>query len=814
MDRPVRQAHPMIESLEPRLLLDAGLIRGAWKIFGDDNPGAPADRIVVRHNADDASVLEAVVNDVVVSTVNQADVRVVKVFAGAGDDEITIDLDGADVRVWVFGGSGDDTITGGAGNDRLFGQRGDDTLEGGDGNDVLRGGPGKDTLTGGEGADRLFGGRGRDSVHGLRSDDRLRLGRVDRFFVDFRYPFGYPQPEDLIQARTSDELKQWLIDTAVAEHADLFGTETGGPGWHGWPYYPGGIVYVRLADNMLTTDASLATVAGTAVPEAPDHSDTNVQVAGVDEADLVNTDGEYLYVLDGDELVILDAWPADELTELSRTPIDDSVIAMYLAGNRVTVISQKFGWRPWYRGPFALPLIGTTVDLLPGWDYGYSKPETIVTVLDVSDRLHPETIEQTRLEGTLTTSRAIDGRVYLVLRNNAPDMAPVPVAVEADGETKYVYETEAAFRVRMAEEIDDLLPACAVTADGRETTAPMVELPHVYLPGALSSGPLLNVVSFNVTDDDPGPSGSTSVFGVDGAVYASAESLYIVASRWRGWVLGQPDVQAANVFKFAIHGDDVPLVASGGVPGSVLNQFSMDEYEGNFRIATQTWQQGETAGNLYVLAQNGDRLEIVGSVTGLAPTERIYSVRFVGEAGYVVTFRRVDPLFTLDLSDPTDPKVVGELKIPGYSSYLHPIGQDYLLGVGRDATEDGRVRGVQVSLFDVSDPADPEQVDVHVFETERWSSSEAEWDHHAFSYFPDQQIMAMPLADGWYASGTGLEVLAVDLDEGFDHLGTIRHDGSVRRSLRIGEYLYSVSNQQVQVHPIADPADRIAVVEI
>ncbi|MHC4715735.1 MAG: calcium-binding protein, partial [Planctomycetota bacterium] len=337
MNGKYKPACPAMETLEPRLLLDAGLPRGVWKIFGADNPDDPADAIVIRPSAADASLLEAIVNDVVVSAANEADVRVVKVFGGAGDDTITIE---AGVRAKVFGGPGDDTITGGAGNDRLFGNRGDDTLNGGEGNDRLVGGPGDDTLNGGDGNDLLLGGRGRDTltgdegkdrmlggrgmdwVHGLRDTDKLRLRPADQFFAHACYPFPDAEPENLIQAQTSDEVKQWLIDAAVEQHKDLFGTISHWPAQYDEPYryYTNDMVFVSTLDNMVTTSGALALSGDTGAIASLDFSDTNVQEVGVDEADIVKTDGEYLYVLDGDELVILDAWPADELTELSRTP--------------------------------------------------------------------------------------------------------------------------------------------------------------------------------------------------------------------------------------------------------------------------------------------------------------------------------------------------------------------------------------------------------------------------------------------------------------------------------------------------------------
>jgi uncharacterized secreted protein with C-terminal beta-propeller domain len=203
-------------------------------------------------------------------------------------------------------------------------------------------------------------------------------------------------------------------------------------------------------------------------------------------------------------------------------------------------------------------------------------------------------------------------------------------------------------------------------------------------------------------------------------------------------------------------------------------------------------------------------LQTVGSVTGLAPGERIFSVRFLGDRGYVSTFRQVDPLFVIDLANPTRPRVVGELKVPGFSSYLHPLDATRLLGIGRDVDPaTGLVLGLQLSVFDTSDAANPRRVATYTFPGDGWQSwSDALWDHKAVSWFADQQILALPVSqgDGWRV-GSGLVVFRIDAAaaDAFTNLGTIMHDGSVRRSLRIGDHLYSVSAGEVKVHRLADP---------
>ncbi|MFM8890531.1 MAG: beta-propeller domain-containing protein, partial [Planctomycetia bacterium] len=261
------------------------------------------------------------------------------------------------------------------------------------------------------------------------------------------------------------------------------------------------------------------------------------------------------------------------------------------------------------------------------------------------------------------------------------------------------------------------------------------------------------------------------------------------------------------------------LTAMGSVPGLTLDQFSLDETDGLLRVATTNSFGDRATSGVYVLAAAAGNLQTVGSVSGLAKGERIYSVRFVGDRGYVSTFKQVDPLFVIDLANPAKPRVVGELKVPGFSSSMQPLDDTHLLGVGRDVDPDtGRVRGLQLSIFDVGDPANPTRTATYTFEGDGWASwSAALWDHHALSWFPTQGILALPVQQGsWWTGSSGLVVFKVDLagKAGFTKLGEISHSTDVQRSIRIGEFLYSVSSSEVKVHRLTDPKAQVAAVKL
>jgi uncharacterized secreted protein with C-terminal beta-propeller domain len=241
------------------------------------------------------------------------------------------------------------------------------------------------------------------------------------------------------------------------------------------------------------------------------------------------------------------------------------------------------------------------------------------------------------------------------------------------------------------------------------------------------------------------------------------------------------------------------------------------------RIATTT-STGGLSNNVFVLDQSGEKLTTVGSLTGLAFTERIFSARYIDDVLYLVTFRQVDPLFTIDLSNPAQPKVAGELKIPGFSSYLHPVGEGKLLGIGRDADETGRIRGLQVSLFDVSDIYNPRREAQYLITSDvkppdgqvLWPGSTgsiAEHDHHAFSYFPEQGILAIPVHDwGWYNGHSRLELIKVGGSAGLSRAGKIVHTSPVFRSVQIDNFVYSLGYDGARIKSFDDLATELKFV--
>jgi len=805
-----------IEPLEPRRLLSASPI---WSIFGDRVHGKWDNVIVVDHMPGNPALLRATVDGTLVGTRDAATLRAIRVVAGRGNDVVTVDL-GQDTTIPVSlyggagndvltggagndlldGGAGNDTLNGGGGNDRLFGGDGRDILDGGPGSDRLRGGNGSDTLDGGDGTDLLIGGSGKDWLFGDPKLDTLRVQRGD-------FVAGDRTTIDLRQVQSEDELRQWLVAAAAEQWNSWWGRGIslgrrigGGP-----------IALETLAATSGTTAFTTNSTSATLISGAStDFSSTNTQVAGVAEADFVKTDGQNLYLLSGSQLVIANAWPAENLTELSRTDIDGNPLALYVLGDRAVVLSAIY--------PQVVPwILSFRADSFCSPWY---TPQVQVTVLDISHPTAPKPVEESVLDGRLVDSRAVGDNVYVVLDNSFP--APRPVIspgydlLLADGTapTATTFESKEAYAERLAADWNVSVPGYTTVAYGpdgeTDTSGSLAAAPNIYIPSDCTSTNMLTVALFNLSDGSAGPDATTSVLGVDGTVYASTDSLYVVSSAWTApWRARAASYEGSHIYKFGLGADAVPLEAAGAVPGWALNSYSMDEHDGFFRIAT-TSSDSALSNNLFVLGQNGNDLNIVGSLTDIALGERIYSARFMGNHGFLTTFRTIDPLFTLDLSDPTAPKLLGKLEIPGYSSYLHPIGEDYLIGLGRYADPaTGLPGGLQLSLFDVSNLHNPTRIDTYTFSDQAWGGySQAEYDPHAFAYFPTHNILALPVDLGW--AGSDLHVLRVTPEDGFQSLGSIEHDSSIERSLRIGDYLYSVSSTTIKVNRIADPAIQVA----
>ena len=630
----------------------------------------------------------------------------------------------------------------------------------------------------------------------------------------------------LAKFTSAEHLEEYLIDDALERYADLFGQ----PGYSGWYRVAladpeGGVLFAAAAVDAVTADG---------------YSDTNTQVAGVDEGDIVETDGNYLYVLGDTDVAIIDVRDSGQMQVASRFDVPGRPFAEYLIGDRLTVLSREWAelrWDP--------PMMTFSSEGL----HSPEGPILTVTVIDVSDRQAPSLVDQTELDGSYVDSRAIGDSVYVLSSNDfvlpGPMLIPVLEEEAAVGTQEllgdlqflpypdggYVYETQEQYLDRVQGHVLDLsLPRFVVSGPDGEAAASslLTEPTDVYQPGSSNDTNLLNVVVFDVGDTDPGPASSVGVPVHSSAqAYVSPDSLYVFNYAFGWW----NQTEETSILKFDLDREDgsVELSATGTVPGSILNQFSVDEYDGYLRVATTSgragrWTgQGDSANNVFVLQQDGQTLETIGQLENLAAGERIYSVRFMGDRAFVVTFRMVDPLFAIDISDPTDPQVKGELKIPGFSNYLHAIDEDHLIGIGRHADEQtGLFADPQVSLFGVGDLANPELLDRYTLEAGRIGGVNAVPDHHAVAYYPDYRVLTVsipaPDSPGSYHGANDLWVFKIDtLAVGNSDpqpneirlLGRIEHDQSVRRSVRIGDELFAVSEDSVTVHDIFDPQTQL-----
>ena len=372
-----------------------------------------------------------------------------------------------------------------------------------------------------------------------------------------------------------------------------------------------------------------------------------------------------------------------------------------------------------------------------------------ISQIDVSDPANPVVRRTEDLDGYIVDAR-LTGRTARVV------VASYPEALYGPAELRALPS--------------GWLPTRSVryARTGRTVTRRAVGCRAVRRPAVFSGAGVLTVYTVDLDKGLPAVD-ADAVFTDADTVYASPSSLYVATQRY--------DTQAehTSIHRFDISDPDrTGYAASGAVPGSLLNQFSLSEDKGVLRTATTVGWGAAAESRVTTLSERGGRLVQRGAVGGLGPGERIFAVRFLGDVGYVVTFRQTDPLYTVDLADPDHPRVRGELKIPGYSAYLHPVGDDLLLGVGQEATDDGRVQGLQLSLFDVSDLARPVRLQKAQL-GQRYSSSAVEWDHHAFLWWPATKLALLPIDSEAFTGAAGFRV---ERARGIAAVGRIAHAGT------------------------------------
>jgi hypothetical protein len=513
----------------------------------------------------------------------------------------------------------------------------------------------------------------------------------------------------------------------------------------------------------------------------PAGSTTNTQEAGVDEPDLVETDGEHLYDVHGGTLRVVDV-EAAELTDTLPLGLVD-VVGAVLVGDDLVVFGNE-------------PLLGGR------------RGEARIVVIDVAGG--PVVRERMTIDGTLVDVRAVGGRVNVVTVSGPTIEFTYPADGGEDAEDA---ATEANKDRIRASTLADWLPARTVIGADGETTAEraqLTECPEIRSPEEFGGFDQTSLVTLEL--GDLAASHSTSVQASSLLVYGSTDSVYTATTPYGtgggGDTWGRPAITDSHtdLHRFTL-GEEPRYAGSGRVAGLVDDQLGISEHDGHLRVASST-VGGPSDSRVTVLRIDGGELVETGLVDGLGPNETLEGVRFVGDLGYVVTFRRTDPLYVVDLRDPTAPRLAGELQIPGYSEYLHPVGDGLVLGVGVDGTEDGRIRGAAMSLFDVSDPAAPRRVDLESFGVA--TASKIDGDHHAFTWSPDSSTAYVPV--GLLMAGHEVEAVRVE-GSALTLVGRVRPAGegapakaAFDRTVIVGDRLLSVSPTGVQVSDVGSLA--------
>ncbi|CAM3844680.1 beta-propeller domain-containing protein [Mesobacillus zeae] len=526
-----------------------------------------------------------------------------------------------------------------------------------------------------------------------------------------------------------------------------------------------------------------------------DFSETNVQVEGVDEADIVKTDGTHIFQAEQNKVRIIKAVPEDKMKLLATISYDHNFTPyqLFLHKKQLIVIGSKYrDWSSKEEAAIIAPM----------------SQAAKVIVYNVENPEKPEVMREAELEGSYASSRKADGFLYMTAEHR-PDYWIMKEKRNID--FRPGYSDTAVKPVKQKVDYDKI----QFFPESREPDFTMIM--------ALD----LNDLSKKA--------GVTTYLGSGGQMYMSNNHLYLAVSKYGEQPLEDRQMIApdTDIHKFSIDGMEVIFKGSAEVQGTVLNQFSMDEHDGHFRVVTtkgHAWdEKGNSANQLYILDEG---LNLAGKLEGLAKGERIYSARFLGDRIYMVTFKETDPLFAIDASEPSNPKVLGELKIPGFSNYLHPYDENHLIGFGQDTKViDGKGKeepqiisgGVKISLFDVSDMTNPKEKFTETI-GEAGTNSPLNNDHRALLFNKNKNLFAFPVAVYTNKKGgeqmeqtfeyQGANVYGIDPDKGFELRSKITHidgkqkpvyeeyESSINRLLYIDDTLYALSPEKITSHSL------------
>ncbi len=556
--------------------------------------------------------------------------------------------------------------------------------------------------------------------------------------------------------------------------------------------------------NVMLANAEKSASAGQSDSSSDvDFSETNIQVEGVDEPDIVKTDGTYIYLLSNSKIYIVKAYPENESKVLSTIDLDDIYVSnLFLKNDKLIV----FGSQPQYH-------------ICYGYYEDRYESDTAVNIYDISDRKNPEINQEIEIDGSFIDARLIGDNIYIITSENTYN-----IYREIDG--------------------NETISIPKISINNISKKIPVESIHYVNSSQKIDS--LTYIVAVDLKTDEVNQ--ESFMFSSSSTLYVSTNNIYLTYSSYEYL---EPDISKARIYgcsttktiihKISIDNNKVEYISKGEVPGRIINQFSMDEHNGFFRIATQTNDYSkDKCSNVFVL---NDTLRVVGKITDIAPNENMHSARFMGNRAYLVTFLNIDPFFVIDLSDPYNPKILGELKIPGYSDYLHPYDENHVIGIGKDsdASIDSdkihsdnavfytAILGVKIALFDVTDPENPKEISKVVI-GDKGSNTPVLRNHKALLFDREKELFVIPVSevkrdedtDDIVDSLQGAYIYNLNTENGFEYRGKISHEDNekssnryryydyyssfsqIKRSLFIEDTLYTISDSMIKINDLRD----------
>ena len=521
-----------------------------------------------------------------------------------------------------------------------------------------------------------------------------------------------------------------------------------------------------------------------------------MQVENVDEGDIVKTDDKYIYYLSKQRLIIINAENAEtseKIAEINFEEEDFYPVEIFVKNNKLAVIGNCTNIYTETKTAFVQETISDRTET--------GNPKTGIIIYDITDRKEPKEIRNVMLEGgyIASMSRMIENNIYFAVSKNI-----------------YGYE----IRCKSIEELNenDYMPKYTDTAIS--TDEKCISYDKIYnLDGATESNYLI-LVGINI--DENKEAENQTYLGAGTYLYSSEKNMYIATNKTEYDENYQIRSSKTKLIKFELNNGKFDYKAKGEVNGKINNQFSMDENNNNFRIATTTgeiWSNQNTSNNLYVL---NDKLEEIGKIEGFADGEKIYSVRYVGNKAYVVTFKQTDPFWVIDLSDATNPQILGEVKLPGYSVYLHPYDETHIIGFGYETKESGTNvmnDGLKLVMFDVSDFTNPQVLFEIAVGDSKYTYSELLYDHKSAIFSKEKGIMAFPInSSSGRKTNSRAVIYKIDLENGFSLQGEIgsvsnNYEESIRRVVFVNGNYYTLAYSQIKVANM-DTLDVLKVIDI